>query len=119
MSILTLVYESMANDAGVSAIVGDRIYPLLAPENTSIPFVTYSKVTVVPENVIRGNASIERGTFIISCYASTSLSSNAIASAIKAAFSGIGYIESERDDYEPATAFYSTKLVLSILYNEA
>ena len=35
------IYEILTGDATVSSVVSTRVYPLVAPEGTAMPFVTY------------------------------------------------------------------------------
>lgn len=37
-----LIYDKLSNFAGLTAIVGDRIYPIIAPEDIDVPHVVYS-----------------------------------------------------------------------------
>ena len=116
MSILQTVYDTLSGDAGVTAIVGSKIYPVLAPEDTDSPFVTYIKTSATPENILKGSATISQASVLISCYHTSVLSVNSLAQDVITAFDGIGYVEFERDTYESSTKLYSTKISISIHY---
>ena len=44
MSIKADLYLHLKNDSGVSALVGERIYPMIAPQDVMTPYITYQVV---------------------------------------------------------------------------
>jgi hypothetical protein len=44
MSIASGIFELLKADAGVSAVVGGRIFPVLLPEGPTLPAITYQRV---------------------------------------------------------------------------
>lgn len=57
------IYHILYNDSNVSSTVGDRIYPELAPEGATTPYIVYSIVGNTPvdtkEETVIDEASIE------------------------------------------------------------
>lgn len=57
------IYHILYNDSRVSSAVSDRIYPELAPEGATIPYIVYSIVGNTPvdtkEETVIDEASIE------------------------------------------------------------
>lgn len=45
-----IIYNILSNDAGVAALVGDRIYPVLAHQEAAFPFIVYRK-KIDPDDV--------------------------------------------------------------------
>ena len=48
------IYSLLVNDSAVSAVVGTRIYPELAEEGASAPYVVYSVVSNTPSDTKDG-----------------------------------------------------------------
>lgn len=46
MTIATALYTHLRDDAGVSAIVGTRIYPMNAPPAAVLPYVTFQVIAL-------------------------------------------------------------------------
>lgn len=47
MTTLTNFVAAMEADAGISALVGDRIYPAPAPDAAAMPFITYQVISEI------------------------------------------------------------------------
>lgn len=57
------VYEILSNDTDLSAIVGSRIYPEVAPEDVTTPFVVYSIQSVEPIRVKNSTSTLDVANF--------------------------------------------------------
>lgn len=90
MSIQTGLYAFLAADAGVNALVGNRIYPLVVPEQnfdetTKRPCLVYARTGLDLTKTFCGTIDLERSTFAIDCYARTYAAATTLAAAVKAA----------------------------------
>jgi hypothetical protein len=65
-----IVAKLTASDA-VTALVGDRIFPNMAPDGVSSPRIVYSVVSDVPENSLDGEVGkrLRRLRLQVDCYA--------------------------------------------------
>ena len=45
MVIEEALYEHLKNNAGVSALVGNRIYPIEAPQEAALPYLVYQRIS--------------------------------------------------------------------------
>ena len=54
MKVGAAIYSLLVNDSAVSALVGTRIYPELAEEGASAPYVVYSVVSNTPSDTKDG-----------------------------------------------------------------
>lgn len=79
------VYALLSANAGVSAIVSTRIYPLIAPQTAAFPRVVYSSPSGQRAETLTGH-SASRVRMQIDAYATTYLGAQALADAIDAAF---------------------------------
>ena len=65
------VADALLADPDVSAIVGDRIYPVLAPETASLPFATWRRQAVQRESSLSGPVGMPVVTLALELYAAT------------------------------------------------
>lgn len=107
MSIETDLYSTLSNDAGVTALVSDRIYPNLAEEDDPRPYIVYQLITGERLSTITGVNDARRKRVQISCHADTYASAKAVAAAVYAALEGDGYLELEYDLYDHETQIHS------------
>lgn len=54
--IQRLIFESLGGFAGLSALVGARIYPDLAPSGVARPYVVWQEIALTQANDIGGSA---------------------------------------------------------------
>lgn len=58
-AIQSAVYNALAGHAGLSALIGARVFPDVAPQNTAKPYCVWSEVSLVQANNMGG--SVESG----------------------------------------------------------
>jgi len=107
MSIEQTLYTTLTNDAGVSALIGTKVYPSLAPESVSNPVISYNLVSGVPISTIPGTGNAVRKRIQINCHADTYAEAKALAAAVIAALEGDGYQEMEYDIYDPTSQVHT------------
>ena len=115
MSIETDLYATLSNDAGVSALVGTRIYPSLAPESAALPRIDYQNVAGSRINTLPGVSDMIRKRIQINCNANTYAGSKDLAAAVIAALEGGGYLELEYDLYDAGTQIFTAIVDWSFL----
>lgn len=77
------IYPLLNNDATLTALVGSKIYPVKAPQNTSVPFVVFTVNATLPVNTKEGVATKEQKQLQVDTYASTLANAGDIAEAIR------------------------------------
>jgi hypothetical protein len=107
----------MLADSSLIALVGDRIFPMMLPEGTQLPALTYHGVdSPMPHSTLQ----VETPRIQVSCWASTyggALGVKAVAQAVKNAlhqksgmYDGVRVIEIRYknmvDDFETDTNFF-------------
>lgn len=107
MTIETDLYSTLSNDAGVTGLCSTRIYPNLAPDGVTRPYVTYQMVTGERLSTITGVGDATRKRIQISCHADTYAAAKALAAAVETALEGGGYLELEFDLYDPDTQIHT------------
>ena len=107
MSIETDLYSTLTNDAGVSALVSNRVYPAPAPEGVTFPYCTYQLISGERVTTLPGVGDAKRKRMQVSCHGATYSSAKAVADAVYSAFEGDGYLESEFDLYDSQTQVHT------------
>ncbi len=82
--MIGLIYSTMAADSGIAALVGNRIFPRLAPANTALPYIVYFLVSGVGHHDI----PYDYPRYQFSCFAGDYDTSRAIAAAVKDCWRG-------------------------------
>lgn len=80
-----IIYQALASNAAVAALVGTRIYPETAPNEADLPLIVY---TVRTADGLDGNAPMMRCTITANCYAATDASAESVGAAIRAVLDG-------------------------------
>ena len=96
MSAEEYVFGILSADAGVAALVGDRVFPELIPEELPVPAIVYLRASTEPITTIHGPTVGEFVTFGIQCWAKTSEDSGKVADAVEAAIKAAGEAPSNR-----------------------
>lgn len=82
MSTETVLFALLAADAAVDALIADRIYPEVAPQDTSRPYVVYQRESTQPLYTIHGTLALQSVFMSLTCYAATRASAEDIADAV-------------------------------------
>lgn len=118
MTIESDIFGTLALNSGISAIVGTRVYPVIAPELTVPPFCVYTKVVTNPVNSLIGANPLTNPLFQIDIYARTHTQASSLGillrEAILAATPFSAVWRDTRDDYEPDTKLFRVSLDFSI-----
>lgn len=112
MSIETALYSYLTSYAGLTALVGDRIYPLVIPEQAGLPAIAYQRISTRITYSHDGDSELDRTRFQFACVAKTAKEAREVAEQVVAALSaysgpmdglnvGASFIENRLDGYEP------------------
>jgi len=108
MSIESDLVTHLNDDSGVSALVGTRIYPLMAPQSVVSPYIVYQVINDNSKQCIGGSVYQNDTRFQIDCWSTKYSEVKAIKEAVLSALIGFksSYSISNMDDYEPETKLY-------------
>lgn len=115
-------FRTLLASAAVTALVSDRIFPVLAEQSCTRPYIVYSRASSDPQNSLGGfTAALERIRWQVDCYAETFDSAIAIAAAVRAAVaaggSGIqGICINELDFFEDDTRLFRRLVEFSVFH---
>jgi len=123
------LYNYLSNNAGVAAIVSNRIYPLVMAQKTTLPAITYQTTALRPDRGLDGNSGRMTATIQINAWAETHVEAKNLAEALRAAlndYSGAmgsdtiqrSRVENETDGFDEETNFYRVGMQITIIYNE-
>ena len=120
MLIEEALYTYLKGYEGLSALTGDRIYPLLMPQNSTYPGIVYQKISGFHQKSHQGSSGLARTRIQFTCWAKTYAESKNVAEQLRLALEGYrgmmggesgvnvhaGLLQNDLDHYEPeADAF--------------
>jgi hypothetical protein len=79
------IYYLLSNNAGLSALVGTRVFPEIAEQNTALPYVVYTIRSNEPSDTQRGPSELDTASIEVNCFADTYQTAIAISVAVRAA----------------------------------
>lgn len=105
MAIGEDVYTELSGDAGLTALVSTRIYPAWLPQDTTMPAVSFSKISERVQNTIDGEVALRNHMYQFDVWADTYSEAHSIATALIAAMAAASLFKSYRlgqtELYEP------------------
>lgn len=132
MKIEEALFSHLKSHAGLSALVGTRIYPQIMPQGVTMPAVTYQKISGPREYSHGGPSELAHPRFQLSCWAKNYSTAKDIAEQVRLALQayrgtmgGAGgvtvygaFLENEIDLYESDTRLYHIPVDFSIWHKE-
>lgn len=82
------VYKLLTDDATVGGLVSTRVYPVVVPQGSSLPYISYQRVASRHVHSMDGVAGLAETTIQIDCYASTYSGGKALGEAVRLALDG-------------------------------
>lgn len=107
-------YFALLDVAGVNAVVSDRIYPDVLPEDCTYPAIVYSyrSEPILSISGVKLGENVELPT---SCWGNTRAQADQAADAVETALSGSNFFVTGREDaYDPETGLMATLLTVTI-----
>jgi len=89
MEIGKAIYKILSQNSDVSALVGTRIFPNVAPQTTIFPFIIYDVTGVQPNDTKEGPSTLDTNDVMISCYSETYSQASDLAQKIRVAMDRI------------------------------
>ena len=117
---------------GLTALIGQKLYYVTAPQKVENPYVVFFKVSAVPEYSLTGHSGLINARFQFSIFADTYYETKLIATQIQLALQdkcnevigGVGGVnvsvqyENETDLYESDSLCFQCAADYFIQYNE-
>lgn len=90
MSAESILFSTLTADAGVAALVSDRVYPDLVPQNKQAPYIGYERVSTDPIRTVHGTVVASNVVLVVACWADTRSGAEQVADAVAAAMQAAG-----------------------------
>ena len=119
------LYAELSSDAGVAALVSDRIWPSHASDGTARPYIVYSPVFHGGIYALEGDADLSQVRLQVDCYADDPDTAASVALAVIAAIPETGRpicrsAHSNQDlGIEPGTRLFRRLLEFSIFHRSS
>ena len=113
-----LLFSTLSGAAPVTAIVGQRIYPDVIPQDAGIPAIAFLRTDTEFINTIHGAVPVGSSPLVeVSCVQTSRELAHVLANAVQAAIAPEGFtIEGRRSEQDPETGLWAT--VLNVTFNE-
>ena len=124
------VFAVLNAHAGIQALVGNgdspetyRIYPILMPQDSAVPTITFTRVSAERELTMSdaGGNGVDRSRIRVTSWGKTLAETQALAEQIRQAMYAATTFEAlqvfEADDFESDTLLYSTVTDYSVWYH--
>jgi hypothetical protein len=111
---LEAIRARLTQDAAVTALVGARVYPLVAKQIAAVPFIVLTTVSDVPENSMDSAPStrLRVARLQVDCYSKTHQEAHQVADAVHAVVGALAEadlgarLESQQDLYDDETQLF-------------
>lgn len=106
----TKIYSALSADTTIAAQVSARIYPLVMPQNPTLPAITYQRVSGGQVNDLSGYSNLENPHISIFCWATRYDECKELADdvhdAMDSATAFKATLFSDLDGFDPETELY-------------
>ncbi len=131
MNIEEALYSHLTNDAGVSALVGNRVYPLMAPQDAALPHLVYQRISSPRLRSHGGPSGLAHPRFQITATAGSYSAARSLANAVRASLDGFrgtmgggvsvgaSFLDNEADGYQDVADTYTVRLDVILWHQEA
>nr|DAK95137.1 MAG TPA: tail component [Caudoviricetes sp.] len=119
----TVLLRMLQEDAGLSALVGSKVFPLFIPSGNFLPCVTFQRIGGRPANTLSGASGLEEIDLQIDVWARDYDEAKAIAKAVRAAMPPSGdvfgaHLIEDQDLYENGTTYFRVSMEYKVWFLE-
>jgi len=82
------LYQRLTSQTAVSSLIGNKVFPMIAPTGTALPLVVYQRVSVQREQSLMGPIGVPVITIQLTSYDTSYTSVKSIARAVRLAVDG-------------------------------
>jgi hypothetical protein len=132
MYIEEALYSYLSTYSGLVSLIAKKIYPIIAPEGTVVPYVTYTRISGQRYHAFRSDSGMTNPIFQFSCFGTSYGNAKAIAAQLRAALQnysntmgGVGGVSvqsvllmDENDLYDEEAKEYYTTIDFQFFFNE-
>lgn len=132
MIIEQAIITALLADSALIAVVGQRIYPVLAPQDIEAPYVVINKISGPRNHSMGGSSHLVNPRFQFSCFATTYAVAKQVSGLIQTVLQGYSgtlggvggvavngcFYEDETDMYEDDTKLFHVALDFKLWHEE-
>jgi hypothetical protein len=85
-----LIGDALVAAPAVAELIGDRVYPVIAPASAAIPFVVWRRQAVQRESTLAGPSGVATVTLAVDMYATTYEGVRELADRCRVVLDGFG-----------------------------
>ena len=118
-----VLLRTLREDAGLSALVGNKVFALVIPQGTKLPCITFQRIGGRPANTLSGHSGLEEIDLQIDVWARDYDQAKAIAKAVRAAMPPSGprfsaHLIEDQDLYEDGTNYFRVNMEFKVWFLE-
>ena len=118
-----VLLRTLREDAGLSALVGNKVFALVIPQGTKLPCITFQRIGGMPANTLSGHSGLEEIDLQIDVWARDYDEAKAIAKAVRAAIPPSGprfsaHLIEDQDLYEDGTNYFRVNMEFKVWFLE-
>ena len=119
----SVLLRMLQEDAGLSTLVGSKVFPLFIPSGNHLPCVTFQRLGGRPANTLYGASGLEEIDLQIDVWARDYDEAKAIAKAVRAAMPPNGevfgaHLIEDQDLYEDGTNYFRVSMEYKVWFLE-
>lgn len=119
----SVLLRMLQEDAGLSALVGSKVFPLFIPSGNYLPCVTFQRLGGRPANTLSGPSGLEEIDLLIDAWARDYHEAKAVAKAVRAAMPSSGprfsaHLIEDQDLYEDGTNYFRVSMEFKVWFLE-
>jgi hypothetical protein len=118
MSLETKIFTILTTDPAVSAVIASRCFPVVLPQNVTLPAVSYQRISGGQENSLKGSSNLENPRIQVDVWGTTYSAVKDLAAkvmaAMRAASTFKALVISDQDLFEDETETYRVSIDFSI-----
>lgn len=122
----TILFTRLSTYAGLAALVGSRIYPIIMPQGVTYPAVTYQRIATEPrESCMVEDVGWARARMQVTAWAETFSAARAIIEQVRGALqrwitTGVQgcFIVAEYDLYDDEALKFGAAIDVHVVYTE-
>ena len=118
-----VLLRTLREDAGLSALVGSKVFALVIPQGTKLPCITFQRIGGMPANTLSGYSGLEEIDLQIDVWARDYDEAKAVAKAMRAAMPPSGpqfsaHLIEDQDLYEDGTNYFRVSMEFKVWFLE-
>lgn len=118
-----VLLRTLREDAGLSALVGNKVFALVIPQGTKLPCITFQRIGGMPANTLSGHSGLEEIDLQIDVWARDYDEAKAIAKAVRFAMPPSGpqfgaHLIEDQDLYEDGTNYFRVNMEFKVWFLE-